>query len=327
MLLYYASSTTLGASFAADFAARCGQLPQRDARREIPLFRQMIKSLHSCSGLKGTIVEEYHGTRYLVEFTPDQARLGARSPACCELADLFVIAYDCASSSARMTFIQVKSERRIPASTPQALSGASLGANMEQWDVLANRPPIVGRHKSFPANLLQRAIHDSIGSFVFFLHGQPQAPRIYYSAAPLLRRHTNTPPNARYGYVVAQAPLGIRCGIHGSTPHRCQCFECVSTYDNQEFGSALFGLSIGEWILQDGVPSDGEVAQWLAGQLRAIANLQSEGTDPSVLATTLAELLEPGGVAAESIAVGARNLLILGTNAGPELRQVRKARP
>lgn len=285
---------TLGKVFARSFAANSAGL----GKGEIVLFRAMEASLKAIANPPHVVVEEYHGAGHQVTFIGSGSY--SRTHARCELSDLLVIVYDRQTKDARLTFIQAKSERTVPANLHRT-SGAWLAANLEQWDLLARRPRINGVGSfSPPPDLLSSAKLDSIGGFVFFLHGSGGV-HIHYAAASDLRR----PPHfvSRYGKLIANHDK-CRCG---RSP------ECLSVYGNAEFGTFLFGLMIGTPILKVGMPTTTSVCSWLASQLRGFVAQAGSPDTPTALANELAGLLgRDSRPPAQRPNVGAANLLIVG---------------
>lgn len=291
----------LGHSFATNFAQSSKGL----GMGEIVLFRAMQESLRLTASAPKLVVEEYHGTNHQVVFagTGTFSRANAR----CELSDLMVIVYDHQAKDARLTYIQAKSEKRAWGG-----AGQHLVANLEQWDLLARRPPIRGAPGAFgrasgfypPIDLLSGSQHSSIGSFVFFLSGH-RGVEVYYAAASELQRPACY--QKRFGKLVAARD-------------NCACRpdpECLSVFGAVNFGSFLFGLMIGTPILSFGKPV-GTSCSWLAGQLKGVAAQAVADGRPSALATELAVLLDPDLESAdETPSFGARTLMILGVGGSP----------
>jgi len=287
----------LGQAFAKSFANNSANV----GKGEVALFQAMQKSLLALANPPNVVVEEYHGTQHQVTFTGSGTY--SRTNARCELSDLLIVVYDCDSKYARLTYIQAKSERNVPAS-PCGIAGKHLGANLEQWDLLARRPPIrgVGTFKP-PSDLLCRALLPSIGSFVFFIHGCASVD-IYYCAASWLTMPY--PYSTRAGKLTA---VGNLCLCHHGAPIPKPPPECVSVYGNAEFGAFLFGMMIGEPILIHGTPQRAGLASWLAAQLRGLA---ARADRKESLAGELADLLAPQGERAQEPNVGAATLLLFG---------------
>lgn len=281
----------LGRAFSKEFATNSAGLD----KGEVVLFRAMQASLKAIGNPLHVVVEEYHGASHQVTFKGNGSY--SRASARCELSDLLIVVYDQRTNDARLAYIQAKSERAVPASS-LGIAGASLAANLEQWDLLARRPLINGVG-SFtpPPDLLSSAQLESIGSFIFFVHGASGAD-IHYAAASYLQRPTHCV--SRYGKLIA-APDMCRCG---PSP------ECLSVYGNEHFGAFLFGMMIGTPILLSGKPTTPQVCSWLAAQLRGLASVADRRAG---VAKVLADLLDPDGAPAAQVPnVGAASLLLVG---------------
>jgi hypothetical protein len=286
---------TLGRAFAQIFAANTAGL----GKGEIVLFRAMRQSLKAVANPPNAVVEEYHGPGHQVTFTGTGTY--ARTAARCELSDLMVIAYDRQRQDARLSYIQAKSERTVTANA-NGIATTSLSANMEQWHLLATRPPIAGVG-SFqpPPDLLSSALLASVGSFAFFLHGS-SAPDIYYAAASAMSMPY--PYTSRSGKLTA-VPECCACGPHP---------ECLSVYGNADFGAFLFGLMIGTPIIVGGrTVRSASINGWLAAQLRGFAVEATTADRGAELANEIARLLDPDNAPpAQTPNVGAASLMILG---------------
>lgn len=284
----------LGHLFAKNFAANSANV----GKGEIVLFRAMEASLKAVASPPRVVVEEYHGAQHQVTFKGSGTY--SRSAARCELSDLLVIVHDRTSRDARLTYIQAKSERDVVANS-SGVAGSCLKANLEQWDLLANRPLIAGVG-SFnpPPDLLNGAMLSSVGAFAFFLHGSAGAD-IYYGAASSLAMSYRY--STRAGKLTALGDV-CRCA---PTP------ECLSVYGNAEFGAFLFGMMIGTPILIAGQPASSPLGVWLAAQLRGLAAIAVASGRPADLANELADLLDPDREPAAPVPnVGATTLMLFG---------------
>lgn len=139
------------------------------ARGELALFRAFIRTFN----MLGTeaLAKEYHGNRHQVTF--QQARGAGRSTPRCELCDFFIIYYPAgAPSAARLTFNQAKASSKSFGCNGMANAIKPYGfrANLEQWDLLSNRPSIYPATRTFqpPSDLLSGAILPSVGTFGVF---------------------------------------------------------------------------------------------------------------------------------------------------------------
>lgn len=222
---------------------------------EVPLFRAMQEAILATVG-GGFHVEEYHGGGHQVRFTGQETYV--RKQARCELSDLMVVVYDPQSSSARLTYIQAKSERRTPFSVT-GLTRRRLSANLEQSDLLARRPQIqgVGRFDP-PGDLLSGASLDSVGCFAFFLRHAAGHFETYYAAARTLTLAGSY--TQRNGALV---PVSDYCPCVTCCPQA----ECTSLLGNSRFAAALHALRIGTPIGPN-VPEAHRTSRWVGQQLR-----------------------------------------------------------
>lgn len=139
------------------------------ARGEVALFRAFIRAF-SALGAEA-LAREYHGNRYQVTF--QQARGAGRSTPRCELCDVLIVHYPMGNpSAARITFNQAKVTSKPFGchGNAQLSKPYSFQANLEQWDLLANRPLIAPATRTFkpPSDLLSSALLPSVGTFGVF---------------------------------------------------------------------------------------------------------------------------------------------------------------
>lgn len=279
--------------FANAYDANFRSLTSGFSHNEIPLFQAMHTTL---VGLSGNFdIEEYHGTSNQVAFTGNGTY--ARKNARCELSDLMIITYSSITRTARLTYLQAKSER----ATLSSACGCKFSANLEQWFLLEQRPTIAGVGKfNPPPDLLYSALLPSVGSFAFF-HKDPTGDfQTYYAAANYL-----APPatyTQRYGKLQATGP----CHVSTTAAHA----ECLAACGNQSFAKSLFRLEIG-------TPVDASISQairtrnWLAANLRSkILEAQQEDVR-SELAQELLEILDPEGEQNVEGSFGAKHLIII----------------
>jgi hypothetical protein len=278
-----------GKKFDAGFRA----LTNGYSHSEIPLFRAMHKAL---VGLSSDFeIEEYHGTSNQVTFTGNGTY--ARTNARCELSDLMIISYSSTNQTARLTYLQAKSEKAILPS----VCGRKFSANLEQWFLLDQRPTITGAGDfNPPTDLLSHALLPSIGSFAFFYKDFAGDFQTYYAAA----NHLSTPATytQRSGKLQAQGPCGI---VHKKTYQ-----ECLGACGNQSFAESLYRLEIG-------TPVHGAIGQalstrnWLAAILRnKILEAQQTDRQPA-LAQELIGILAPEGNQNASGSFGAKSLIVI----------------
>jgi hypothetical protein len=193
-------------------------------RGEIDLFRALLQTFRI---RKDALVEEFHGAKSHVIF--DAKRGAGRPKPRCELADLLLIAYRASEPrSARLTWLQAKvtdsdlSCRRSMSSPP------SFTGNLEQWDLLANRPLVRGPNRTFqpPDNLLSAAALPSVGSFgVFYPVGA--GFEMAYFVADCLRPRQNNPSSSGTLQFLGPGPIrtvGPLCEVTSTC-----CLEASAT--------------------------------------------------------------------------------------------------
>lgn len=288
-------------AFASAYDLQFRALTRGLSHGEVPLFRQMHKAL---AGLSGQFdIEEYHGTAHQVEFVGNGSY--ARTNARCELSDLMILTFSSVAKTARLTYLQVKSER----TTLPSVCGRQFSANLEQWFLLGKRPSITGVGKfNPPPDLLSGALLPSIGSFAFFYKDSAGDFQTYYAAANYL-----VPPKTysqRHGKLHASGP----CRVGTTAKHS----ECLAACGNRSFAESIFRLEIG-------TPIDSSIGQalrtrnWLAANLRAkIRDAQQENA-PSALAQELLGILAPDGNGVGSGSFGAKHLIIIKSKVEPSL--------
>jgi len=233
------------------------------ARGEVALFQSLIRALNSL-GQDG-LAKEYHGNRFQVTFK--QARGAGRSNPRCELCDVLIIQYPAGNPGlARLTFNQAKVTKKqlgCGVLTPYKFAG-----NLEQWDLLANRPLISPATKTFdpPTNLLRDALLPSVGSFgVFYPSGGLHD--FAYFAADLLRPVNNR--HGRSGVLEWKRPPGhVRRHSSGYLEVTEAC--CIWTF-SKYLALGLVGTPVHQLISQSTEP--GGFTRWFLGVLN---NLQQE---------------------------------------------------
>jgi len=286
-------------AFASAYDLKFRTLTKGLSHDEIPLFQQMHKAL---VGLGGKFdIEQYHGSAHQVEFAGNGSF--ARTNARCELSDLMVVTYSLISKTARLTYLQAKSER----ATLPSVCGREFSANLEQWFLLAKRPTITGVGKfNPPSDLLAGALLPSIGSFAFFYKDPAGDFQTYYAAANFL-----TPPKTysqRGGKLRAIGPCHA-----GTTATHTECFAACG---NRSFAESLFRLEIG-------TPIDSSISQaigtrnWLAANLRASIRSAQQENAPSGLAQELLGLLAPDGNGVGNGSYGAKHVILIRSNVEP----------
>lgn len=157
------------------------------ARGEIALFRAFIRAFNSLGS--NALAQEYHGNRYQVKFS---ANRGAGRPVPrCELCDVMIIHYPAENPrSARITFNQAKVSSNSLQCAPGKFVPYKFRANLEQWDLLSNRPSISATTAkiNLPDDLLSNALLPSVGTFGVFYpkdQGFDFAYFVAYGLSPL----------------------------------------------------------------------------------------------------------------------------------------------
>jgi hypothetical protein len=239
---------TFGDMLEADFFHRMANL---SGLGEINLFNCLMESLKSQS--PKFAVESYHGSSKQVSFKPF-VPWDRRERARCELADLLIVWFpDNPADNVRITFLQAKYERKKVIKP----SMHAYSANLEQWDLLANRPEIDGVGFSVPPDLLSGATLPSIGSFGFFYHSNAKI-ELYYSSADCL---CVPAPHGNRRYYKLKARSNIRA-IRAS---QAGIAECVRADNLHDFGDALYAGLIGS-------PVNDCSVNWLLSVLSGLAN-------------------------------------------------------
>lgn len=287
-------------AFATAYDLKFRTLTKGLSHKEIPLFQQMQNALVELSG--SFDIEEYHGVAHQVKFAGNGSF--ARAIARCELSDLMIVTFSSVAKSARLTYIQAKSER----ATLSSACGRHFSANLEQWFLLQKRPQINGVGKfNPPPDLLASAILPSVGSFAFFYKDLSGEFQTYYAAANYL-----TPPklySQRYGKLKAIGPCQV--GIHATHT------ECFAACGNYSFAESLFRLEIG-------TPIDVSVSQatgtrnWLVANLRARIRAAQQENAPTGLSQELVRLLAPDGNELGNGSFGAKRVILIKSNVEPK---------
>jgi hypothetical protein len=185
----------------------------------------------------------------------------SRIDARCELSDLLIIVFSPSAGAARFTFLQAKSERAVPPNPPQW----AYEANLEQWDLLAQRPDIQPVSKAFtaPKNLLSGALMPSIGSFGLFYQTGSSGYQLLYASADCLA--PSIVHAVRRGRLKPQGASFLR-PINGFS-------ERTLTWGNYYFARDLYGLKIGEPLLSNGQVVQSPGARWMAGILSGFSTM------------------------------------------------------
>lgn len=255
---------------------------------EIALFQAFIRAFNALG--PDALAKEYHGNRYQVTF--NAARGAGRPTPRCELCDVMIIHYPADNASAaRITFNQAKVSTNTLGCgrSATAVGPDSFRANLEQWDLLSNRPSINPATRTFhpPIDLLSGAILPSVGTFGVFYPSHTGFDFAYFVAAgltPLTNSHNRT------GTLQWGAPLNVIRHIAGHEEVTGTC--CLLT-----FGDALEQSQIGTPIspLLYGAAGSTQMRAWLT---KVLLSLRREHPD-SQLPDELLNGLELRSVAEE----------------------------
>jgi len=287
--------------FAIEFSREFKKTTSGLSSHEIPLFRALQKTLQSLSSRFH--IEEYHGAKHQVKFSGTGSMSRARSR--CELADLFIVIFSNNPISVRITFFQAKSERGyLKGFCP---IGQSLNANLEQWDLLANRPTIEGCGKfNPPNNLLSKAILPSVGTFGFFNKKSPSDDyRIIYSTGDNLSLTTSG--KIRYGKLAVQ-----KCHIRSINGF----YESTASCSIRQFGYNLVSNLIGTPIhhsADSAVPhsENPHTRSWLANVLKESMINARQIDLPTQLAEQLIGTLETDPDEYQNEGFGAKSMFLI----------------
>ncbi|AZF16291.1 hypothetical protein [Pseudomonas sp. R3-18-08] len=243
-------------------------------KKEVDLFRAFISAFNALG--TDALAKEYHGNRYQVTFS--NGRGAGRTFPRCELCDVMIINYPVGDpSAARITFNQAKvTDTALRCHQVfSKMAPYSFRANLEQWDLLSNRPYISSASRFFypPSNLLSDALLPSVGTFGVFYPVGTSFDFAYLVADGLAARNNNA---SRSGTLLWETPLlQLRVvGTHGEITGAC----CL-----RQFGDALEQNLIGTPIstLISGSSGHG-AAQMRAWLHEVLLSLQREHPDSTL---------------------------------------------
>lgn len=260
----------IGAKLQAEF-----QKKSKGARGEVALFRAFISAFDSLGN--GALAKEYHGNSYQVTFM--EGRGAGRPVPRCELCDVMIVSYPKGKPwAARVTFNQAKVAKSAFSCTWSLThSPYRFRANLEQWDLLSNRPSINPATATFspPSGLLKDALLPSVGSFGVFYPSACGFEFAYFVADALTPLNNS---NSRSGTLQWVTPkLSLRkVGSHD---------EMLSTCCLQSFGDAIQGGYIGTPLIQlvSGAPSNQQNRAWIEKILVSLRSEHPESSLPSEL--------------------------------------------
>ncbi|EJM81314.1 hypothetical protein PMI34_05219 [Pseudomonas sp. GM74] len=244
------------------------------ARGEIALFRAFIRAFNALG--PNAVAEEYHGNRYQVTFSA--ARGAGRTVPRCELCDVMIIHYPAGNpNAARVTFNQAKVTTNELICGSRASVPYNFRANLEQWDLLSNRPSISAATATthLPYDLLSSALLPSVGTFGVFYPQGSGFDFAYFVADGLwpLKNSENRTGTLQWG-----TPLQVvrKIGHYKEATATC----CMYT-----FGEALSMGLIGTPLHQALYGSSGTPAlrNWLASVLVSLREKHADSELPNEL--------------------------------------------
>lgn len=244
------------------------------AHGEIALFRAFIQAFNALGS--NALAQEFHGNRYQVTFS--EGRGAGRAVPRCELCDVMIIHYPAGNpKAARITFNQAKVTNNPLICDPIASVPYNFRANLEQWDLLSNRPSIKAATAKIqlPCNLLSHALLPSIGTFGVFYRKGSVFDFAYFVANGLSALKNNA---TRSGTLQWGTPLGQvrKIGHYHEMTATC----CMYT-----FGEALELGLIGSPLQQliYGSSESVEMRNWLGNVLSSLQEMHPDSELPNEL--------------------------------------------
>jgi len=244
------------------------------ARGEIALFRAFIRAFNSLG--PNALAQEYHGNRYQVKFS---ANRGAGRPVPrCELCDVMIIHYPAGNPrSARVTFNQAKVSCNTLQCASFAFASYKFRANLEQWDLLSNRPSISATTEkiNLSRDLLSSALLPSVGTFgVFYPEGQG-FDFAYFVADGLSPLKNNYKPSGTLQWKT-QLQQVRTIGHYDEITATC----CMYTF-GESLESGLIGTPL-QQVLYSSTGAN-EMRIWLGGVLSSLQGMHPESNLPNEL--------------------------------------------
>ncbi len=259
----------------------------KGARGEIALFRAFIRAFGALGG--EALAKEYHGSRYQVTF--DEGRGAGRAVPRCELCDVMIVSYPKGDPwAARVTFNQAKvaSSAFDCSWSPSSHAPYRFRANLEQWDLLSNRPAISPATATFspPSGLLKDALLPSVGSFGVFYPSAGGFEFAYFVAnalTPLKNSH------GRSGTLKWNSPISKirKVGSHDEVLGTC----CLK-YFGKSIEKGYIGTPL--TLLLNGTSGGEKNRAWVTQVLVSLRNEFPESTLPSELLEGLELLVRDG---------------------------------
>jgi hypothetical protein len=247
---------------------------------EINLFRALIASFNALG--EDALAHEYHGNKHQVIFN---AMRGAGRPIPrCELCDVMIIQYSAGNANtARVTFNQVKVTNNVlGCSRPNtAAAPESFSANLEQWDLLSNRPAIRAATTAYdpPSDLLSAALLPSVGTFGVFYPSGTGFDFAYYIASDLAPLTNNPGKSGTLQWQTSQQIITHPTG-HDEITGTC----CLWTF-GEALDYGLIGTPI--WPLLYNTNGDQRMRAWLKEVLSDLRIKNPESSLPDELLSGL----------------------------------------
>ncbi|MEW6483961.1 MAG: hypothetical protein AB1423_04885 [Pseudomonadota bacterium] len=256
------------------YLQRAFHMTSSSAHGEIALFRAFIHAFNALGS--NALAQEFHGNRYQVTFSA--ARGAGRAIPRCELCDVMIIHYPTGNpSAARITFNQAKVSNNSLICDPITSVPYNFRANLEQWDLLSNRPSIKAATAKIqlPCNLLSHALLPSIGTFGVFYPKGSGFDFAYFVADGLSPLKNNA---TRSGTLQWGTPLGQVRKIGHYYERTATC--CMYT-----FGEALELGLIGSPLQQliYGSSESVEIRNWLGSVLSSLQKMHPDSELPNEL--------------------------------------------
>lgn len=243
------------------------------ARGEIALFRAFIRAFNSLGS--NALAQEYHGNRYQVKFSANRG--SGRPVPRCELCDVMIIHYPAGNPrEARVTFNQAKVSSNPLQCAPAVFAPYKFRANLEQWDLLSNRPSISTTAKiNLPADLLSSALLPSVGTFGVFYPKGKEFDFAYFVANELSPLKNNYKPS---GTLQWKTQLGQvrKIGHYDEITATC----CMYTF-GQSLELGLIGTPL-QQVLYHSTGST-EMRIWLGSILSSLQEMHPDSDLPNEL--------------------------------------------